>query len=316
MARPFLRQLGVLTYSSGGVGRLELPRNHVFKKLICRLAGTINVTAAGTDVFDENPQSLLRDLRVVRNGSEVLQALDGGSLFQIGAINWGTPSERAAVASAAIASTAFVATVPIDFQSQGLWTPSMSLLRAVGTSTLVLEVTWGSENNIVVGGTKTFTVTPTLTVFGVEIMDVTGRFGDKILRPIERQITAATTDLEIQLPTGPLYRRLFFKVTTNDDVDLSDAIVNNLRIVVDGVLYLADRMTWTGLRAHNKLTYSLETLQSGYAVVDFTEDGNPQGLIVTAGASEVKVLADVAAPVGTTRLRVIPEQIIPAPVGG
>lgn len=318
MARQFSRQIGIVPFSQSNVSRLELPRNHVFKALELELTGTLTLAggAASGTAHDSQPQSLIRSIRIVRNGSEVLQDLTGPEAFAIATINWGAPATTATAGTGAAGATNFAANLRMDFAALGLNTPSLTLLKAVGASSLFLEVTWGSHTNLFAGNDRTATFTNTqLRVMGVEIMDVSGRFGDKILRPIDRVVAASASDLEIQLQTGPLYKRVFARTSQSSDIDEYDTLVNNFRLSVDGVLYLADRVTWNQQRAHNKRIYGLETMPPGYAVLDFCEDGNGAGMIATAGASEVKFLFDVTVGAGVCNLRLIPEMFVPPPQG-
>lgn len=318
MARQFIRQLGIVPFSQSNVTRLELPRNHVFKALELELTGSLVIsggTVSGTP-HDSEPQSLIRSIRIVRNGSEVIQDLTGPEAFAIATINWGTAATRVTAGAGGAGTTNPVANLRVDFAALGLNTPSLTLLKAVGASSLFLEITWGSPQNLFSGTDRTFAFNNfQIRVMGIEIMDVAGRFGDKILRPIDRQVSASASDLEVQLQTGPLYKRVYFRTTQSGDIDEYDALVNNFRLSVDGVLYLADRVTWNQQRSHNKRIYGVETLPSGYAVIDFCEDGSGAGMIATAGAAEVKFLFDVTVGTGVCNLRIIPEMFVPPPVG-
>lgn len=325
MARPFFRNLGTLTMTAGQVTQLDIPRNHVFKRLLIRLSGRLVISGGTTNgtLNSEDCLALLPSIRVVRNGSEILQDLDGGSMVKAATFNNGTAPRIVAIGSPAPGTYDFSASIPVDFSSERLYTPGMTLAKAVGTSSFQLHLTWGSTASLISGGDRVLTLTafgsgsgsPSAIVHGVEIMDLSGTFGDKVLRAINKPVTITQPDFEMILTTGPLYRRLIFKSWTQSQFVLVDNLVNSLRVVVDGALYLADRYSWSVLQDHNKEVYGLETAPVGYAVLDFAEDGNPQGLLNTAGASEIKVLADVTLGTGNCNLICIPEVIISAPSG-
>lgn len=329
MARQLQRHIETVAQTDNGISRIELPRNHFYKGLLLRLTGRIDIGAGGGvdgAVHDENPMSLIRQVSVIRNGSEVLWRADGGTLFQLAAFSWGTdPFLAGAIASTAVANTEFEAAIPIDFAALGMANPSMTLLRGVGNSSLVLEIVWGTTASIAVGGNRTyaFGVTPTCEVYSVsEIMDLGGDSADKLVRVIQREITGASARFAIDLETGPTYRRLILK-TTEQKVDGAAAVVgpdfalggtapnallNSIRLEFDGTLVLADLMTAQSLRLHNKSFYQREALPDGYHVIDFCEDGSLSGLIETAGASSFRLVADVNAPTtGEGFLRVITE---------
>lgn len=321
MARILKRSFGVIPFTANSTISLDLPRNHVFKSVYLRLTGTLLKTGGTTNgtFFSENPMSLIKSVAVVRNGSDVLQRADGGTLYQLARINSdGDPQKVSAptVTLAAGASLVFSADIPIDFASWRMNNPGATLLRAVGTSSLRLDVTWGTFTDLISGsdGTLSFSTAPSIEVFTEEIMDITGDFGDKLIVVTQRTVVVASTQFTIDLSTGPFYRRLVFKTTDNAGVTVSDAVINRARIISDGSFFHVDRMSWTSLQGMNKRNYALNTLIPGYAIIDFAEDGNPAGLIDTRGASSFQAELDVSLGTGTTSVQVIQEQVVPARV--
>jgi len=332
MARIFKRSLGAFDIPQNTVQRLDLPRNHVFKQLMIRLRGRFVGVAGTTIINGEAPASLIKLARVIRNGSEVVQSLDGGSLASLSRFNRGTFPTTTTLTTGAT-TTDFLCDIPIDFSSLLLFNPSLTLLRAVGTSSLQLELTIGDINqigNVVAGATLTAfgsgAGNPSVEVFSEEIMDLAGDFADKELTLIQRSVVATQSDLAIDLPVGDLYRRLFVKVTSGvNSVTLENTLVNRLTVKSDGFFTHFDRLTWDVIRGMNKSQFSLEapaagTLgqnpQPGYAVIDFAENGNPSGMIDTRGASSFQVIADVTIGALTNVIMtVIPETITPSRIG-
>jgi hypothetical protein len=324
MARIFKRSFGVIPFVSGQTVSLDLPRNHVFKSVYLRLTGSLVITGGtGTGVFNsEQPMSLIRSIAVVRNGSDVLQRADGGTFFNLARINSDGDPQSVPVSAKTAATYAFSADIPIDFASWRMSNPGSTLLRAVGTSSLRLDVTWGTTLDIISLGDATtlaFNPAPQVEVFTEEIMDLTGDFGDKLITITTRAIAIASTQFTIDLPVGPFYRRLILKTMDTPAgatslARLSDAIVNRVRIISDGSFFHTDRMSWAALQGMNKRNYALVALLPGYSVVDFAEDGNPGGLIDTRGASSFQVELDVSLGTGATQVQVIQEQLVPARV--
>jgi hypothetical protein len=317
MAREFHRSLGVIPFVANTVARFELPRNHVYKSVRLKLTGTFTVVDGGADgvLSAEQPQNLITLARIIRNGSEILQALDGGSLFAVAQINSdGDPIRTPLAIPGAQVATAFEVDIPIDFASWRTVNPAITMLRSVGTSSLDLELAFGSPTTVVVGGADISSIPAAqVEVFGEELLDITGDFSDKNLTIIQRPVTISQTDLTIDLPLGPLYRRLILKTTANADRDLVNNLVNRIRVESDGYFAHVDRLSWREVQGANKRLYSLVNVLTGYAVIDFMKDGNPAGLIDTRGASQFKLVLDVTAGVNSI-LRVIPETIIPARV--
>jgi len=317
VARSLRRRIGVLPYVANGISRLELPRNHVYKTLMLRLTGLMTVAGGAADgtLTDEQPMALLRDIRIIRNGSEVLQSIDGGTAFRIAALNYGVAPPLTPLAIPGVqANTAFEAFIPLDFASYGLSNQSLSFLRAVGTSSLFLEITWGNEGTMITSGDRTETLSAVQVAVEShpEIMDLVGTYADKYVRIIDRQVTAASARFEIDMERGPTYQRIILKSTdekvaaAGQDTDLDNNIINSVKVILDGQLYLLDEIDFDQLRAVNKVAYQQETMADGYAVIDFCEDGNPAGMIATAEATEFKVQLDVSLGTGVTRVKAIP----------
>lgn len=324
MARVLRRRLFSSTWNQGQISIIDLPRNHLYKGLTIDVAGTATSTAGASANKFENPFSLIRRLRVIRNGSEVLQSLDGGSLARLATFNYGTvPTNTPVTAIASTADAPFSFNLPIDFASLLLQRDSVSLLRAVGTSSLQLEITWGG-NIDVNGGALTYTfenaagtvsTNPSIQVYGIEIMDIGGDYGDKILTLFDTTPAAITSDYPIDLPLGPFYRRIAIKVTSGATLDVAadDALVASISVRSDGVLSHVDRLLWQAAQFHNKMLYGLEAEIAGYAMIDFAEDGAVTGLIDTSGASSFQVLLELAGALPSNpKIRVITETLSPA----
>lgn len=316
MARILKRSFGVIPFVANTTQSLDLPRNHVFKSIYARL--TLSYTKVGGTALGvlntEQPQSLVRSLAVVRNGSDVIQRADGGTYYALARVNSdGDPQRVALATNNAVGATALSVDIPIDFASWRWQNPGSTFLRAVGTSSLRLDCTWGDVTSIISGSDGAPAISSVqIEVFTEEIMDITGDFGDKLITIIERPIVVASNQFTIDLATGPFYRRLFLK--TFDATLLSDVIVNRVRVISDGTFFHTDRMSWAAVQGMNKRNYALPTLLAGYAVIDFAEDGNPAGLIDTSGASQFQLELDVSLGVGATKVQVIQEQIVPARV--
>jgi len=333
MARILKRSFGTVPFLSGGTVSIDLPRNHVFKSLYLRLTGTLLKTGGTTNgTFNsEFPMSVLASVAVVRNGSDVLQRADGGTLWSLARINSdGDPQRLPLVAGTTLAAGAtvpFIVDIPIDFASWRMQQPSSTFLRAVGTSSLRLDVTWATPLAQIPAsdGVLSYSVGPILEVFTEEIMDLTGDFGDKLIVITTKAIAVASTQFTVDLATGPFYRRLMFKTTDNAGNTINDSIINRIRIISDGSFFHTDRLAWGILQGMNKRLYSLSNPVNavpltivpplpGYAVVDFAEDGNPAGLIDTRGASSFQAELDVSLGTGATQVQVIQEQFVPARV--
>lgn len=320
MARMFRRMLPNVAVSTGQVVTIPIPRNHLFKNLFLRFRGSITITgAAPGTLWSEQPASLLKRVRVIRNGTEVLQSLDGASLAKLAQIDFGTAAPVTALASAAAqASTPVSFDVPINFASLGLSQEGLSLLRAVGTSSLDLELTMGDpSNDLVSQGTNVESLDggAFFELMTSEIMDVSGRFADRQITFIDRDILTTQTDMSIDLPIGPIYRRIIVKATTGPaagvpGVTLSNTAVRAVTVKSDGTFPHFDRIGWQNLQNLNKMQYNLETAMSGYAVIDFAEDGSESGMINTANASQFQLVLDVLASNGSG-VRVITETIVP-----
>lgn len=322
MARVFHRKIGRIAVTENGVFSLRIPRNHLFKNLLLEFNGAITIAGGTTNgtVWGEQPFSLIRRVRVIRNGSEILQNLDGGALSRISRVNHFTTVPVTSIANGAIVSSATIKfALPVDFAVLGLSNPGISLLRAVGTSSLELEITMGNANqHIVFGGDRAESIDAGayIDVYSREILDVSGIFSDKQFAVHRTEVTADNPELTIDLPLGPLYRRIFVRATAQGGGLLSDVIVNNVSLKSDALFAHYDKVGWYTLQAQNKIDYHLEAAMAGWGVIDLAQDGNPAGMIETNGASQFSVILDVtfASGVGTNYVEVIPETVLAAAV--
>lgn len=98
------------------------------------------------------------------------------------------------------------------------------------------------------------------------------------VRSFEQQlipVTATQSRMQIQIPFGDrIFRRIFItQRNTSDKTELATVITATAEIS----LYMngqpiVDRRRWADIRRENKLVYSLETLPTGVAVLDFDMD--------------------------------------------
>lgn len=322
MGKKRIRTVGALTYAANLTDSIDLPREYVMSKLLLELTGTMVITSAATAI-NENPQGLLRRIDILRDGLAPI-SWDGGALMAYNHFMSGVVPPLVALPATVVATGSFQAYLPLCFESQRTGQPWKTFLPSNRANTLQLRVTWGSGTNLASGGV-TSGLAANLNVLSEELMNrpeaiaPEGKFSNLIVSKAVKTFATATSAGKVQLPKEYPYRGILIRAATtgNDGRDLSDAVINSLklreRLTLDSF-----ECTWNQLRQQNQLDYSLtDDLNSptapyaskGYAFLDFVKMGM-QDLINPQSFSEFDLFLDVEA---TTHVTVYLITIQPPP---
>lgn len=199
----------------------------------------------------------------------------------------------------------------IDFGLVRSIKPIDTLFPAAGLSTLDLKVTWGAGSDMFTGSfTGTAAISAcTLTVSSFEEIGMLKGVGVNKLFTIDRTITAASTNFQIQVPVGNLYRGMLIH-TKNDEVPV-DTILDGVRVEA-GTEVFQNWLSDDEILDYNKLTHGLETGLVGYQFINFLDsDGYISEILDTRRLSNLDMILNVALPSGTTRkVQIFPQEII------
>jgi len=327
------RKQGNVLYQANSKVSMSLSRGMIFRELYLKLTGNVTpVNAAGnsqalTLIGDE--WGIVKRIDLIANNTDVLRSISGNQLWWLNYFMYGVPPDVTPV----LGDDTAVAVPFISHLILPLWMPRSlrpmdTALDARELSDLKIEVTWGTFTDIQAAATA-FAVDPVLEVHSLESFGAKGPFSQWRVYAIEKEITATNAQFQVQLPVGPMYRGFLMNFTDAGKDD--NAVLNNFKIK-SGTTVFADipalllqecdrlRMScsrfWDddqiGVQRYDGLrrgtTYNnLE----GWFFYDHVTDGYLSESIDTLGFSEFELELDVTIGAGTTKVFILPLQIIP-----
>lgn len=313
---PLKRRVGSASYtSSGSVSTIELPRNYNYRKLYCRMTGT-NTTAGGTAGGAVHPHAAHRAIsriELIANGRDTIMSISAEALKIMNILDYGCVPAFTNPSAITAAAYTFDASFIIDLALIRSIRPIDTLFPAAGLSTLDLKITWGAGLDMFTGAITITSATISACELVVssfeEVGAIPGGVGVNKLYTIDRTISAASTNFQIQIPVGNLYRGLLVH-TKNDEVPV-DTILDGAR-VESGTEVFQNWLSNDELLDVNKLQHHLETRLVGYHQLDWLDsDGFLSEILDTRKLSNLDLTLNVALPSGTTRkVQVFPQEII------
>lgn len=312
---PLKRRVGSASYTSAGsVSTIELPRNYNYRKLLCRVTGTNTVvggTGAGAPLAFGAYRAISR-IEIIANGRDTIMSISPEALMKMNTLDYGCVPNFLNPTDDAAAAYSFNATFIIDFALMRSIRPIDTLFPAAGLSTFDLKITWGAGADmftIAADGVATISATELVVSSFEEVGQVPGNVGVNKLYTIDRVLTAASTNFQIQIPVGNMYRGLL--ISSESDNVLIDTMIDGLR-VESGTEVFQNWLTNDELLDYNKISHNLETRLVGYHLLDWLDsDGFLSEILDTRNLSNLDLVLNVALPAGTTRrLKVYPQEII------
>lgn len=201
--------------------RINVPTRYLWG-LMCRLSGVLTTTVAGTHTITRNPGTLF-DLRLMLNNSLQLAAGHGytwGYERQIlnGVITTIASADHAADADAIRLNFFIPCAYPWAQQ------PWDTVLDFAAEQRLDLHISWQDTGAMIVGGTTSFTTTPTLEITCVGSDDAPPGIVPAQGYLVQRETevtglgTTANANLEVPLPYGRDHRYLGLVISSMDVV--------------------------------------------------------------------------------------------------
>lgn len=325
-----LRKQKTIAFSANNKVPESLSRGMVYRELYLRLQGAptltnTNNTQAKTLQGDE--WACISRLDLVCNTTDVIRSFSANALWWLNYYFYGnTPFITSDLGDGATANVPFDSTLILPLWMPQSTRPIDTALDARNLSDLKLEVTWGTYTSINADASA-WTTEPSLEVYSLESFNVQGPFNQCRINCIEKTITATSSQFQISLPVGPMYRGFLLNFT---DAGADDGtILNNLKIksgttvfadVTESVLAQVSRQRHGAPLVHNtgaNVNY-LETRRgttynshAGWYLYDHVTDGYLSECIDTLGFSEFELELDVTVGSGTTKVFVYPIMVIP-----
>lgn len=296
---------------------IELPRDYAYVDIMVELYAKITISGGNTSgtLLDVAPAQLIRTVEVRANGRDVIKSMDYEGLVRLTHLRYGTAPNNTLLANgdAAANSVCYVyAIIP-----QAMWhavKPFDTIFNAKPLSTYEMILTFGACADIYqtgAAGNRT-TVLDEGRVY-VSCRESVGIPADQVFPinkegTIEDEVTANATEFKIPLNYAKdlSYRALVLRTT--DGYKISNAIINDLQLKSGGVIFF--RLGGRRVRARYKSIYWLESIPTGYYVIDFCEDGRLGDSLDTSGLSSLDLILNVTVGAGVTRVKVYTTEII------
>lgn len=314
---PLKRRVGAANYtSSGGVSTIELPRQFNYRKLLCRLSGS-NIVSGGSGAGAVHTYAAYRAIsriEIIANGRDTIWSIAPEAIAVMNTLDYGAVPNFTNPSNDAAATYAFNAFFIIDFAVVRAVKPIDTIFPSAGLSTFDLKITWGAGADMFTGAVDfSSAAIQTTTELIVESFEEVGAIpaglGVNKLFTIDRTITAASTNFQVQLPVGNVYRGLLIH-TKSDEVPV-DTCIDGVRIESGTEVF----QNWLGndeILDYNKLSRGLETRLVGYHLLDWMDsDGFLSEALDARRMSSLDVMLNIALPSGTTRkILMYPQELI------
>ena len=305
--------------------RTRIPKNFVYADLNLFLQGLVNIVGGGGALADEQPLSLIREIRLEgssqsRPAMGDIRRMDAPAMFVWSLYNYGTYGRVVPLATPnAQVGTAFSFDIEIPFALVGAPDPRISLLNTRELDTLDLVIEWETAAGLsTVGGGGSITINQcSLTITGREYQDpisVAGRYKIQRISQIDQPIATTNPALRIDVKTGYQLRGFLLKqftgaafIHTTDETIISGSLEFQLNRIRKKFYTIFGQ-----LLADNKLKYSIEILPFGYAFLDLMEEGNLDTLVDTSKYESVELVLGVTAGVNS-RVKIYPIELLPVP---
>jgi hypothetical protein len=325
MSFPSLRRtLDTLTFSSAGQQTIDIPRGYLLRDIEFRLAGNVSIgtiTTTGTLVSQE-PLSLIKQIDIIGNGSQLLKRVDGRGAYSLNAHYDGQAGELTALTAAgAQTATAIAASFHIDFVQPERYSlkPIDTVLDTRLYSSLQLRVTYGTVEDIVYASTPapTFSTTPTIQAITNEVNGPDG-----LLFPyfrtyfLDTDMPSTNANFPVKLDVGPqVLRSLMVLADVGTPPAGNDSVINKFSLLSNGVYRHLDQLPYAITRQKMKQEFDLGTLLAGYTLFDFAEDGMLTRCIDLSDLTDLKLILDTTKQTGTNTIRVFVSDIVPVGAG-
>lgn len=299
-----------IPYDPGNTRGAEVPKTYLTKDLALRLTGNLVVTVATATILAEAPLGLITKVELLADGSESLFAMSGRDAYRLGAIFHGKAGELVPPVGTA-GTNAFSAFLILSSEAVNMAVPVDSYLDLREFEKTEIRIQWGAATTIATaGGGGTIEVDATTTQAEVYANQTTEGLPSigfrRFISYDDRPILSTQSDYSFLVPRSGLLAGVLFH-TYRDEVPVDD-IVNYITLTSDGAHDHVKRRSWRSLQSENVMRYQLDGGPAanggkitGYAYLDFLEDGRLASAINTEALNELKITLDVTLGAGTLR---------------
>jgi len=319
------RSQKTLGYSSNNKVSEMLGRGMVYRELHLKLSCQPTLLAGNNvyaNILRGDEWAAVKKIEIIANGTQTLRSFSGNTLRWLNMFWYGRAPAVSPLLGAGGANPTCESTLILPFWMPRSVRPMDTALDSRQLSDLKIEVTWGSYTDIAASATG-WTTEPSLRVDSIESFNIDGPFAMWRQWEIEKTISASSTAFQVPLTVGGLWRG-FFLNTTDAGVDEGDIMTNfkwksgtTVFADVDHKVLQDSELLRNGIvRSYSGTAYD-DHFQGdandvdGWYNYDHVTDGLLTEAVDTAGFSEHELELDVTVGAGTTKLLVVPSQVIP-----
>jgi hypothetical protein len=257
---------------------------------------TINLThSAGSTVIEEGLLNIVKNVFLRTDRGEILCNIPGRGLYKMAQAITGTPSQ---IDTFAATTGTYYVTIPIIFADPMMLRPEDTILDTARYNSLQLQINFGNIGDLL-STTGGDTITATLEM---EIMRTKLPLGEKA-QPIYHvnYFALPTADpnsvtfLDVERAQDLLLKRLLVHTSasgtagspftgTNADDEIADLSLQSEKG------YIVNQRTWAMIQNENKEAYSLESVLSGFSIMDFVRDKSIMSALWTGDKARLQVL--------------------------
>ena len=242
----------------------------------------------GSGAINEGELALLKNIFFKTDRGENICNLPGRALYKIGAIKAGSPPTKDAIAAA---SATYTVTVPIYFTDKSMMREEDTILDTSRYSALQLETQIGTVADLFsTVGTSSITVSLDCDVVRVKgLLPKEAKPVATIYYDVRPSVDTSTATLLMVERAADLFYKRFYLHTATSAVAGSPFSGINANTVIDRLdlrdqsgFIVKDRI-FDMIQKFNKDEYSLESVLTGIAVLDFVKDKSIQSALASAG---------------------------------
>ncbi len=324
------REIGTINYAANQTRTLQLPRNYAYRKLYLKLDAQLDTAAgsAGTPK-DSCPAQLVSSIEIRANGRDVIKRVDMETLHRMTQIRYGVrPFIDSMPSGFGVQNDVVVGChAVLDFEMWRSVRPIDTLLDSAGLATLEMIVTFGAGTDVYNDAYDGTVNVDNATLFVSSLESVGVPAGTKFMLnkeyQIRSQVNAASTNHQIVIPVGNMFRSFLLK--THSDGDQVNTILNNIQLKAGTEVFKNRRADL--LQCDNRVELGLEVSEvagsggainhffqtnilDGYYLLEFVKDGRLTEALDTGRLSSLELLLDVNNPGTVDIVDVYPVELV------
>lgn len=309
------RDLGELSYSSGGISEIEIPRSHYVQKLGLLVDWDVTLGNTSDDSSETGILELIDRVEVILNGNQTLKSTSFALSHYIDQYQYATPPIRDTLDHSSSTQQTGQLQTFVDFAVAPGDTSSM--VPSFKLSDFILRIKWGTDSDVASDATINSATCKVQSKERVRSAVANSQTKEReVLNSLmafkerERRKTIDTSGVTpVELPRGNVYYAVPFLVI--DDDSPANSLVSSFDVVEDGV-ETHRAVDFDHARAIDRQEYNLASRPDGFSYINFGHRGSLSDVIATRNMDsfELQVDTEGTSPTGTAHVRNVTQEII------